>query len=470
MRLYSRWLHAGIIVMIVILSCAGVAPVARGSTFQAQDCSQSTKNIGTRVPVVMVHGLNSNAGVWGDDSRSGSMYKALKDLSGISRFKFDYGSVSDKWVTDPNIGPKLTTTISCYAKASRDQGGPGKVILVTHSMGGLATRYAAAKVPNDVGLVVTIGTPHTGSPLGNASSLLLNSVCLMMDPLGRLWQQYVTKENCEAAFAVHGLSINSEELAALPKFPSNLPVKAIAGEVTQEMKLGFLTVIPKRSMLSDLVVGVDSATAQGNKKIVGCTGVIMIPGISDAPCEHTHLLTNRDVQQEVKRSIEEYIASTRVPITNFFGLQLRLGPEWEVLQYPDDIFADVRKVVIPKACDPQTYRLYCGGFVIANMQATESKLPYVDGEQCNYDWIHDGFGLGQPEVVSTFTVGGVEGEHFVQQFDCRLDDGGSRIDPPKDTLYGWRFPSKGVLVYDSDIYSSEPYPGVEQLLQTATWK
>ena len=44
-----------------------------------------------------------------------------------------------------------------------------KVIIVAHSMGGLATRFAASMrgpaMPRKIGMVITIGTPNTGTPL-----------------------------------------------------------------------------------------------------------------------------------------------------------------------------------------------------------------------------------------------------------------------------------------------------------------
>jgi triacylglycerol lipase len=50
----------------------------------------------------------------------------------------------------------------------------GKVNLIAHSMGGLDARYAIAKLGLDsrVASLITIGTPHRGTPMADASSVL----------------------------------------------------------------------------------------------------------------------------------------------------------------------------------------------------------------------------------------------------------------------------------------------------------
>ena len=66
----------------------------------------------------------------------------------------------------------------------REQGGPGKVIVIAHSMGGLVARaylrrYGAAKVAR----VLTIGSPHHGSVFASC----FPGVCLAQMRLGNPW-------------------------------------------------------------------------------------------------------------------------------------------------------------------------------------------------------------------------------------------------------------------------------------------
>jgi len=453
---------------------------------QSSTCDSS---FGAKVPVLMVHGFNSNPEVW-TKPESTSMENALKTVEGVYILRgFDYSTVHDQWVTDDNIGPKLARTIDCLAQASLKGGGKGKVIVVAHSMGGLAARFAASqtvngrKVASEIGLVVTLGTPHLGSLLANAGTELATSACrvavgnLTFSPLlGAL----VTKEQCLLNFAIRGLSKDSKELKELAPFPPNIPVRAIAGDARAYVSLLFTELMVETN--GDTAVGKTSATAESsNTGKGGGTFVFRCDAyphglVWQGDCTHNELPKSSYIQGLVRKGIEEYLASTRtpaVPMTNFFGLQLPLGPEWEVLKSPDDPYSSDRKIVIDKrSCGAQDYRPYCSGFVVAKMGGADSKLPYKTGETCNYDQVHDDLGWSPPKVVGTVTVDGATGEHFTQKNVCKLEDGAG-ISRQGDTLHGWRFPSKGVMVYDSegtDSFNAGPLPGLERLLQNATWK
>jgi pimeloyl-ACP methyl ester carboxylesterase len=80
-------------------------------------------------------------------------------------FTFDYQQFSARWVDDSHIGPALGAAIDCLYQATGE-----KVIVVGHSMGGLAARYAVTHPgvggidrATEVSTVVTFGTPETGS-------------------------------------------------------------------------------------------------------------------------------------------------------------------------------------------------------------------------------------------------------------------------------------------------------------------
>lgn len=217
-----------------------------------------------------------------------------------------------------------------------------------------------------------------------------------------------------------------------------------------------------------------TATTKIGPSVSQTTGQLLPPLSTEQSTEFPHDPTT---QTDMKKSVEHSIVTPRtpvVPVTDFFGLGLRLSPAWEVLAAKDDPSTGDRKVVIFKNvedCGPSAFRLYCSGFVIANMRAAEPKLPYKDGVACNYDSVHDDLGWSPPKVVGKVTVDGVEGEHFTQENTCKLEDG-ARIQRKGDTLHGWRFPAKGLVIYDSENikkFSPRPFAGVEQLLQTATW-
>lgn len=443
---------------------AGVQPAI------AQGVGCETKGLGTNAPILTVHGFNSNPGAWSQGAPS-MLDIVSKIPGGWASRAFDYERVHLDWVTHLDIGPKLAQTIDCYAQASRKNGGKGKVIVIAHSMGGLATQFAAGQsiegrsVGDEIGFFIPIATPFMGSVLGNVATSTMLELCKAPARLiSPALLPFVTKERCIGDLATDGLSISSDQLRQLPTLPAKIPVRAIAGNVTATTPFFNTHIVETQT---DMVVAVPSAVANvskgglGGKKVIDCRSSNQFVFFTDASCAHNNLLRDTAVQEEVRKAIQEYLASasSQKPMTNLFGLGLQLGTGWEVLGKKDDPSADVRKVVIKKPCDPQRYRLYCDGFVVANLRAANPILPYKEGESCTSDGVHDDWQWESPVVTRQVIVGGVRGEQFTQQ---RCGGG--------DTMHGWRFPSKGVLVYDSALETATPYPDIEQLFQTAVWQ
>jgi pimeloyl-ACP methyl ester carboxylesterase len=146
---------------------ADVAPACsrslNGSTLPAAMQSASSR------PVVLVHGWTGKPMT----DTAALLKKALGDK--ISTFMFDYSKWAANWPTNATIAPCLATYIHQVSAAYHKVGGDGGVILVAHSMGGLAIRYAsdaafvtepitAANAP----LVITMDTPHLGSAWGGS--------------------------------------------------------------------------------------------------------------------------------------------------------------------------------------------------------------------------------------------------------------------------------------------------------------
>ncbi len=488
MKRFTR-LGVGAAAVFVLCGLLAVTPAAAG-TAQSVECASGSE-IGAKVPTVFVHGLGADVGVWGDDHIQGSMYKYLAGMGDLFRTRFDYKSSNTQWVTNSDIGQRLAETIDCLSQSSLQGGGRGKVIAVGHSMGGLAIEYAASltvngrKIGDVLEHVITIASPFQGSILGNAGSMLVNSACLAVFPVGQLFQQNVTQENCFANLAVHGLSIGSEELKALPPFPANVSVKAIAGNVIPEIKLGFVTITgPPQN--SDLVVGIDSATPsdrytdQGNgdgEKIVECKGVIMEPILSDAPCAHTKILKDENVQDEVKKSIQDYIASTKVPVTNVYGLGLQLPSNWKVAENQEyRSYADDSWTVLYDSshCDDPRLPEYCESIVVVNLNGPENKDPYGDprqkvGEDCYGNHFQDDSYYGPSQTLQTNII---EGEEvlYQRQGNCSPD-----YDPIDEEYvgtrfqYSWRIPSRGIVLFTAHTEDSTVQTA-NDLIANATWQ
>jgi pimeloyl-ACP methyl ester carboxylesterase len=213
---------------------------------------------GDRLPVVIVHGFT------GSGQAIMPLFDALNASpmsAEMSMSVFDYGDVSTRWVDDPGIGPRLGEWIDCLADASLEGGGPGRVAVVAHSMGGLAARFAlddAGVGAEKVALVATLGTPHEGSvwagPPTDGSTLgtLVRALFEALDVTA-----IVGETDTGAGRA---LAVGSAELASLAGWPEGVPVWAGAGDFVGEPRFLFST--GPTVSAGDGLVSVSSATAR----------------------------------------------------------------------------------------------------------------------------------------------------------------------------------------------------------------
>jgi hypothetical protein len=249
-----------------------------------------TLKLGTTTPVLLVHGFTERPGVFTKDGSpplADAIRAAVPDVTTIT---FDYHLANTDWVTNPAIGPQLAQCITWLAHTSDTLGGPGKVIIVAHSMGGLAVRCAVdpgcvqnggkgpAANPNLIRLVVTLGTPNFGSVFGNVANFVASGYAKApkahVKPAGPFEsiEGFLCKQlpQCpQLAAAAHtraakAMQIGSAELNpdALKPLPSSMPLDAIAGKITLTTTLldaGLFTVTGDIGDIGDVVVSVESA-------------------------------------------------------------------------------------------------------------------------------------------------------------------------------------------------------------------
>lgn len=102
-------------------------------------------------PVLLVHGIGCNAGVW-SDMRAFLVAQGLGPVYAMS-----YGPPFD---TIPSFAPQVAEKLE---QIGRDTGA-SQVVVVAHSMGGLVMRsYIRAYGPDRIRRLVTLGTPFAGS-------------------------------------------------------------------------------------------------------------------------------------------------------------------------------------------------------------------------------------------------------------------------------------------------------------------
>ncbi len=166
---------------VALLLAVGMAGASTPVAAAVSGCAE----VGTSTPVLLVHGWNSDSNVWK------SMIQMLDTMPAVAVDSFDYRDVHDQWVDNPGIGQALAERIDCLSRQSTAAGGGGKVVIVAHSMGGLAARCAASpacsggpQVADKIGEVITLGTPNEGSFLrggagqSQAIQLFLKSLTL----------------------------------------------------------------------------------------------------------------------------------------------------------------------------------------------------------------------------------------------------------------------------------------------------
>jgi pimeloyl-ACP methyl ester carboxylesterase len=347
----GSWLRVAICVLMVTstLACPGTAALAAPAahTQAGDDCdatevpSPVNQPVSGSVPVLFVHGLDSSPAIW--DEGPNPITRQVAALQGVTAWTYDYSKVAVQWVTDPQIGLGLAGAITCLAQAAGEQ-----VIVVAHSMGGLATDWAVNQigtdgvpVANHVAKVITIGTPTKGSlsgaiavegmagiedavsSLGGATGKALvagveaaRSACageIIRNPQEDFCLWFGLDETPAGKALLYG----SPELAALRPWPASVPVVAMAGSFGETLSVGgvsFSTV-----SLGDLVVSLGSATAyytSGSPFVVTCPNVSLLDLVihhDDQLCYHHNLPRNPQIDAAVLEQIRASVPSATSP-------------------------------------------------------------------------------------------------------------------------------------------------------------
>jgi pimeloyl-ACP methyl ester carboxylesterase len=360
-------------VVAAILACVTVAAVPAQPTAAASIyCSTVSE---ARQIVEVVHGFHSGAYTWHGP--------ALAQLAAAGPSTcvdvFDYGTVSTNWVTDPKIGGALANRITLLAKASKLGHGSGKLIVVAHSMGGLAVRCAASPtcngnhfgVSDDLAELISFDAPNRGSWLvgpglhdvGRTVGSLLSAACSG-------WTRNIPNPVCETVQALgtsdatRAFKPDSDQLKALPQLPrsttggANIPVYGLAGQV--EVYASFFGL---HSMDvgdgGDLVVFEDSAIAAANKvgnlggeQIINCGRIdVSLFLRSGRSCWHSTETNDTRFLQAAAHQIAlvEAHTSARVvvpPCVTKSELVAALPPDKRAMVYPGDL----NKAVNPLVC------------------------------------------------------------------------------------------------------------------------
>ncbi|WP_344810546.1 esterase/lipase family protein [Microlunatus aurantiacus] len=131
----------------------GLSPQQRGLVHYAVDAAAT--------PILLVHGIVDNHTIFS------SLERALRRRGFTDLSSFDYGVLtSDVRATAEDLATAIEKLVA--------ESGYEKVHVIGHSLGGLITRYYVQRMGGHerVHTVVTLGTPHRGTALARAGSLL----------------------------------------------------------------------------------------------------------------------------------------------------------------------------------------------------------------------------------------------------------------------------------------------------------
>ena len=330
MRAAGRWrFRVAALAAASSLACGSAALLPTGtanatscgggqSQLQQVTANGQAQSLARSVPVIFVHGINSGAGTW-DPQSPGSIAGQVARLRGFTAWTFDYSHESLDWVTNSAIGPSLADAISCLAQASGNQ-----VIIVAHSMGGLAAQYAIGEpgspAAGHVAELITLGTPYTGSKILTIAEKVADGGYAFSDNPTVAFVEAMLSA-C-AGIATHtgfnpcwltsvirapvgtALESGSSEIQQLPAWPPTLPVIDVAGDMDVFVGIhhfGF-HVHP-----GDGAVTLSSATAHDTAQQpydLACTAGLT--QLFSSPCFHTSLPSNTKVAGAVLADIRDF--------------------------------------------------------------------------------------------------------------------------------------------------------------------
>lgn len=145
-------MRPGRLIGAALLACAGCASRSVGDAPDASSGEPDGRDVAARRPLVLVHGLDGF-----DEIGPIAYFHGVADALRADGVDVRVPAL-DPYNSSEVRGAQLLAFVDAI-------GAP--VDLVCHSQGGLDCRYVASEAPRLVGAVVTIASPHRGTPLAD---------------------------------------------------------------------------------------------------------------------------------------------------------------------------------------------------------------------------------------------------------------------------------------------------------------
>lgn len=277
----KSWLYMPLLFCLVLGQAFAASPTALAasnpSSCQA-DADVINQNFGTKIPVILVHGLKGSPSQWTTDGGS-SIYDQINNREDVAvALNFEY---TDFYVNRDADADRLARDIDCAARISVENGGHGKVILIGYSLGAVISQIALNRQDYEGKL--------TSSKVG----------------------QFITIAN------------GNEWDPMAPSVPTGVVTHAIAGDIINAYVDNGVAVTESDTAFDGLV-HVANALSQHSGDFSSGGGTTTVscyrqytdsqyttevnPGIKPI-CEHGELLKNYTVQTDIQTAMTNYIAA-----------------------------------------------------------------------------------------------------------------------------------------------------------------
>ena len=217
---------------LLISTPAQAAPAARECPRQSGDTATQVRAI----PVIYVHGW-TGTGATAERDTVPMLTTALGDKYQV--FAFDYGWANTTWGAEEKISGCLAQFIEHLSEANQAAQGAGQVAIVAHSMGGLVSRAATTYLAQDgksesLAGIVTLGTPHQGTPfygaLATVQELVSRAIPSFHGSIVPEWNKVATPPNDSPASKCLAFP-HPDPCAPVPYVQPGQRIATVAGQV-----------------------------------------------------------------------------------------------------------------------------------------------------------------------------------------------------------------------------------------------
>lgn len=256
----SRVLRSGRVALAVVGLLAALVVATDPSTAAPACAKQTLPTSIARRPVVLVHGWNGGPGSW-DKTVAAMTAKPYKSNDSFRFLRYDYAERSADWPNVHEVSGCLAEFLVRVSRLWKAGGGDGQVLAVAHSMGGIALRFAAAqsfdgtKAGDILGGVVTLGTPHTGSPWGGTWTAALLQYKATQYDLSEL----IPPMGSNAEICLHTQESRDPLCTQPPLFPARVPLTTIGTQISINRDV-FGFDLATFQLFGDGIVPADSST------------------------------------------------------------------------------------------------------------------------------------------------------------------------------------------------------------------